>query len=97
MPFDRKKIVLAPQARFQGVEHLAARFCREVLSYELDECLITDESDLRDFTDAFGDRDVELEAMFDRLERHYLVDGRGIGSTRIVDLLEFLRSHGVTE
>lgn len=93
----KKKITLASQERLVRVEELAPRFFQEVLEMNYFECLITDESDLRDFTDAFGDNDeAEVAAMLDRLEAHYLVDGRAAPSTRIVDLLEFLQSRGVT-
>lgn len=90
-----KKIEIAPQSRLLAVEHMAPRFFREVLGREFNECLITDESDLRDFLDVFGDRDSDLAAMFDRIEAHYLIDAREAGSSRIVDLLEFLESRGV--
>jgi hypothetical protein len=90
-----KKIELASQSRLLAVEHLAPRFFREVLAREFNACLVTDESDLRDFVDVFGDRDSDLAAMFDRIEGHYLMDGREAGSSRIVDLLEFLESRGV--
>lgn len=92
----KKKFVLAPQTRLAAVEHLAPRFFREVLGYEFAECLITDESDLHDFADTFGDRNADVESMFDRLEAHYLIDARAAHSTRIVDLLEFLEGRGVT-
>ena len=91
-----KKVVLAAQNRLSRVEHLAPRFFREVVGYDYDECVITDESDLRDFGNVFDDRDAEVAEMLDRLEAHYLIDGRSLGSTRIVDLLEFLESRGVS-
>jgi hypothetical protein len=91
-----KRIECAPQSRLQAVEHLAPRFFREVLGWDYEECFVTDESDLYDFADLTGDRSVEVEGMFDRLESHYLMDGRRVNSTRIVDLLEFLAAQGVT-
>lgn len=98
MSDDRNRIVLASQARLEAVEHLATRFFREVVGYDYAECLITDESDLLDFTGASGEKSkAELEEMSDRLEAHYLIDGRELGSTRIVALLEFLQSRGVTD
>jgi hypothetical protein len=90
-----KKIVLAPQSRMEAVQPLAERFFAEVLGYDLDDCLVTDESDLYDFADPTVPARPQVEAMLDRLEAHYLIDGR-IGSTCIVDLLEFLRERGVT-
>ena len=91
-----KKVTFAPQNRLIAVEDLAPRFFHEVVGYEYGECLTTDESDLRDFTDVFGDHDAEVAAMLDRIEAHYLIDVRMVSSTRIVDLLEFLQSRGVT-
>lgn len=90
-----KKIALASQRRLGAVEHLAPRFFHEVLGYEYEDCLVTDESDLHDFADLMGDREAEVAAMLDRLEAHYLIDGRAAKSTRIVNLLEFLESRGV--
>jgi hypothetical protein len=93
---SNKKIEFAPQDRLTAVEDLAPRFFREVLGYEYEECLISDESDLFDFACALEDRQIEVEQMLDRLEGHYPIDGRAAASTRIVDLLEFLRDRGVT-
>jgi hypothetical protein len=90
-----RKIELAPQTRLVAVEHLAPRFFHEVLECDYEDCLVTDESDLRDFADVFGHREVEVAAMLDRIEAHYLVDGRAAQSTRIIELLEFLQSRGV--
>lgn len=96
MPGKPKKIELAARKRLAAVEHLAPRFFHRVLEYDYEDCLVTDESDMRDFADAFGDREAGLAAMLDRLEAHYLVDGRAAKSTSIVELLEFLQSRGVT-
>lgn len=90
-----KRIELASQSRLAEVESLAPRFFREVVEYEYADVLVTDESDLRDFADVFGDRDAAVESMLDRLESHYLIDARQLGSTRIVALLEFLQARGV--
>src|SRR3954470_5051574 len=92
-----KKYRLAPQARLHRVEGLAPRFFTEVLERDYAECLITDESDLLDFTEFGGTPHAELAAMLDRLEAHYLIDGRAASSTRIIDLLEFLQSRGVSD
>ena len=96
MDISNKRFEFAPQDRLSAVEDLAPRFFSEVLGYHYDECLISDESDLLDFADAFGDCGSEVEGMLDRLEAHYLIDGRAAASTNIVDLLEFLRTRGVT-
>src|SRR5688572_40942 len=96
MPDSSKKFTLASQDRLARVEDLAPRFFREVLDLDYGECLITDESDLFDFTDVTGNHEAEVAAMLDKLETHYLVDGHAANSTRVVDLLEFLQSRGVT-
>lgn len=91
-----KKITFASQNRLSAVEELAPRFFAEVLEMDYWECLITDESDLGDFAEFGTDASPTVERMLDRLEAHYLMDARVIGSTRIVQLLEFLQSRGVT-
>ena len=87
---------LAQQNRLDAVAHLAPRFFREVVGWDYADVLVTDESDLRDFADTTGNRDVEVAAMLDRIETHYRIDGGLPGSTRIVALLEFLASNGIT-
>jgi len=87
---------LAQQNRLDAVAHLAPRFFREVVGWDYADVLVTDESDLRDFADTTGNRDVDVAAMLDRIETYYRIDGRLAGSTRIVALLEFLASNGMT-
>ena len=87
---------LAARNRLDAIADLAPRFFREVVGWEYTEVLVTDDSDLRDFADTTGNRDVEVEAMLDRIVMHYRINGRLAGSTRIVDLLEFLASNGVS-
>ena len=87
---------LAAGDRLDAVDHLAPRFFREVVGWDYAEVLVTDESDLRDFADTTGNRDNEVAEMLDRIVTHYRVDGRLAGSTRIVELLEFLASNGMT-
>ncbi len=91
-----RRVELAPQNRLDAVAHLAPRFFREVLGWDYADVLVTDESELRDFADTTGDRSVEVAAMLDRIETHYRIDGRLAGSVRIVALLEFLASNGIT-
>ncbi len=97
MDIERKKVTFASRDRLAAVEDLAPRFFREVVDYDFADCLITDESDLYDFADSLGDHDADVAAMLDRLEAHYFIDGRVVRTTRIVDLLEFLRDRGVTD
>lgn len=91
-----KQFELASQSRLDAVAGLAPRFFREVVGWDYAEVLVTDESDLADFADTTGERRIEVAEMLDRMATHYRIDGRIVGSTRIVDLLEFLASHGVT-
>ena len=91
-----RQFELAAQDRVAAVAHLAPRFFRVVVGWDYAEALVTDESDLRDFADTTGNRESEVADMLDRIVTHYRVDGRVVGSTRIVQLLEFLASHGVT-
>jgi len=94
---DDKKIEFAPQDRMTAVEPLAPRFFEEVVGYDYWECLVTDESDLWDFASVVSDdRGAEVDEILDRMDQHYFVESRGVGSTRIVDLLEFLARSGVT-
>jgi hypothetical protein len=90
-----KKIELASQSRLEQVEDLAPRFFTEVLDYDYGECLVTDESDLRDFASVVDPIEPQVQEMLARFEAHYFV-AAPTGSTRIVDLLEFLRQRGVT-
>lgn len=87
---------LAARNRLDAVADLAPRFFREVVGWEYAEVLVTDDSDLGDFADPTGNRDLEVAAMLDRIATHYRINGRLAGSTRIVKLLEFLGSKGVT-
>lgn len=90
----------APQDRLSRVEHLAPRFFREVLEWDYDECLVTDDSMLSDFATATAplpERRAEVEAFLTRMQAHYLIDGRSRGSLLIVDLLECLQANGVSE
>lgn len=91
-----RRFELAARDRLDAVAHLAPRFFREVVGWDYAEVLVTDESDLRDFADTTGDRDIEVAEMLDRIVTHYRVDGRLAGSTKIVALLEFLASNGIT-
>ena len=45
-----KKMVLASQDAIDSYESIAREFLQEILEVELSECLITDESNLSDFT-----------------------------------------------
>lgn len=78
------------------VEHLAPRFFREVLDAEYEECLVTDESDLRDFVVVENPSGDVISSTLGRLEKHYFIDYPAVASTRIIDILEFLASHGIT-
>lgn len=91
----RRHFELASQNRLDAVVDLAPRFFREVVGRDDAEVLVTDESNLADFADTTGDRDTEVAEMLARMATHYRITGRP-DSTRIVDLLDFLASNGVT-
>ena len=64
-----KKITVAPQDQVELYEETARRFFREVLDYRFDDCLITDESWLRDFSscglpDELADTAPNLKALY---------------------------------
>jgi hypothetical protein len=54
---QKKRIEFAPRTRLQRVESLAPRFFHEVIGLDYEHCLVTDESDLRDFLEV-GERDL---------------------------------------
>ena len=96
MVHEPRHFELAASDRLSAVDYLAPRFFREVVGWDYAEVLVTDESDLRDFADITGNRDLEVAEMLDRIGTHYRVDGRLAGSTRIVELLEFLAANHTT-
>lgn len=93
----QKRIEFASQDRMTAVEPLAPRFFEEVVGLDYWECLVTDESDLWDFASVLDpERASEVEEMLNRMDLHYFVESRSVGSTRIVELLEYLNRSGVT-
>ena len=77
------KFALAPTARIDRLHEFARELFSEILEMSFDDCLVTDESDLRDFiTDETPD-DYEQ-----RFSEYYGFDLAEIGGTRIVDVLE---------
>jgi len=93
-PRATRQFERAPQERLAAVSHLAPRFFRDVVGWDYAEVLVTDESDLSDFADVTDDRRAQVSEMLDRMAAHYGVDGRSVGSTRVVELLEFLAARG---
>jgi hypothetical protein len=91
----RRHFELTSQNRLDAVADLAPRFFREVVGWDYADVLVTDESDLADFADTTGDRSLEVAKMLARMAIHYRITGQP-DSMRIVDLLEFLASQGVT-
>ena len=90
----------APVDRLSKVEHLAPRFFREILEWDYSECFVTDESELSDFatvTDPLPERQAAVQRFLDRVQEHYYLRRKPTGTTRIVDILEFLEAQGVTE
>ena len=73
------KITVAPSDRIDALEFIAVKFFREILDEEFEDCLITDESDLRHFDDA--------GPLFTRIEQVYGIDVRDTGGN-IAAILE---------
>ena len=64
-----KKVVLADQDRIESYEDTAREFFRAVLEMNYDECVVTDESRLSDFSsyglpDGLGDDAKELKELY---------------------------------
>ncbi len=97
-----KKIVLADQARIESYEDTAREFFRSVLDMDYDECVVTDESRLSDFSscglpDGLGDDAKglkELYAVWDVwvvpviCERYGLATNEVSPTTLLFDLFE---------
>lgn len=77
------KFVLAPTARIDRFQDFAREFFSEILETSFDDCLVTDESDLRDFV-----TDETPDDYKQRFREHYGFELDEIGGTRIVDVLE---------
>lgn len=93
----RKPIRFASDDRLSAVEHLAPRFFADVMDFDYDNCMITDESCIGDFvSNADGQGRAKVLAMLDRVAEHYFVDVRHLETDNIVELLEYLDRHGVT-
>ncbi len=74
---------LAPTTRIDHLQDLARELFSEILEMSFDDCLVTDELELRDFlTDEMPD-DYEQ-----RFSESYGFDLNAIGGTRIVEILE---------
>ena len=64
-----KKVVLADQDRIESYDGTAREFFRAVLDMDYDECMVTDESRLSDFSscglpDGLGDEAKGLEELY---------------------------------
>jgi hypothetical protein len=69
---------LTSQNRLDTLVDLAPRFFREVVGWDYADVLVTDESDLADFADTTGDRDIEVAETLARMATHYRITGRQI-------------------
>lgn len=66
---EEKKVTFAPQDHIDLYEETARRFVREVLDMSSDECLLTDESYLSDFSscgmpDELADKTSSLKELY---------------------------------
>ena len=96
------KFELAPQDRIDAYERTAREFMREILDINYDECLVTDESRLSDFSgcgipDEIGEGLTEMRALYDAWDawvvpvictRYGLVTSELQTTVRLVDLFE---------
>jgi hypothetical protein len=78
-----KKITVAPQDHVELYENTARRFFREVLDCNFDDCLITDESYLSDFSscgmpdelaDATSSTVADVRTLLDRIVKSAKID-----------------------
>jgi hypothetical protein len=77
------KIEYAPTGKVEMLAHVANEFMREIFDLEPGSYAISDESDLRDFTD-FGVSDTL--PLWKRITVLYAVDQADVGSERLVDI-----------
>lgn len=88
---DPKIVRLGDRSRFERVKHLAPRLFDEVLPVPWGRvCFVSNVAEVGDFI-----FDSNHEEFYARFEACYGLDARVIGSTYIVDILEYLQSQGV--
>jgi len=82
--FEGKKITVASMEQVESFAHLTNEFMEKIFDLEPGDFLITDESDLHDFTD-FGSADTSK--IWASITEHYGVDLSDVASERFVKIL----------
>jgi hypothetical protein len=81
--FKGKKITFASTARVEACAQIASEFMEEIFDLVPGQYAISDESDLRDFTE-FGSADTS--ELWMRIEEVYGVDSSDVTCGRLVDI-----------
>ena len=81
--FKGKKITFASTARIEEFTQLADDFMEHVFDFEPGEYLITDESDVLDFTEMASSDTSEI---WKRIKENYAVTLTDVGSGRLVNI-----------
>ncbi len=82
--FKGKKVTFASTERIEEFTQLADEFMERIFDLEPDEYLITDESDVRDFTE-MGSSDTS--DIWKRIDEVYGIVNAHVRSGRLVDIL----------
>ena len=82
-PFKGKKITYAPRERIEGFAQLVDEFMERIFDLEPGEYLITDESDVRDFTE-MGSSDTS--EIWKCIDESYGIVNADVRSGRLVDI-----------
>jgi len=87
--FEGKRITFASTEEIKSFAKLTNEFMEKIFDFEPGEYLVTDESDLRDFTD-MGSADTSK--IWLSITEHYGIDHSDVGSERFVKIFyEILR------
>ena len=81
--FRGKKIKYASTERIEEFAEIASEFMMEIFDFLPGEYLISDESDVADFTD-FGSSDTS--EIWQRIQESYDIEESDTGSSRLVDI-----------
>jgi hypothetical protein len=79
-----EKFILASQKRIRALEEPAPKFFREILEFDYEDCLVTDESQWFDFA-------IDAATVVARVQRVYGVNVQDVESGSIIDTLERIR------
>ena len=86
-PFKGKRITFASTERIAGFAQISGEFMEEICDLMPGEYLISDESDLRDFTH-MGSSDTS--ALWARITSYYGIEEIEVGSGRFVDIFSVI-------